>query len=1369
MRAFLAFAVLPLATIAGLFGSRAAEAVIVASDLFAIPGQLIAGATSTAGAGWGGPWTGSAFPQVVDNTLAAPDGRVRRLFSSPLGLGSNNAGTSVYIGFDWINDPGFYNGLEGNSSDDAADSSRVLNLANVGGGPANTNSQKLVIGVIGEPTPAQYLDFADTRNPARYVVQVNFGSDGVSDSVQLYRDGASLGILPSVSDFTLANIGFGDFAGGPSSVYGRLVVATTLAEAALPGAIPLPRLVAEVNRNTGNLVLRNQSLAPVSLAGVTIESSAGALNAANWLSITDNYDQSAAGGVGASTWQELGQNARDLSEVTQGTGVLAVGQSLNLGNVWNNHYVEDLRVRYLDVTGVNVADLNDVGVVKQTFLLFNGGAGNATPTRGDLNFDGTVNAADWALFKVGQGVNRAALTAAQSYRSGDMNGDLRHNLTDFDLFAQAFDSANGSGSFAAMLAVPEPATCGLALLAMGLLTRVGRLARAGGGLLALTLVFASTPSRCDAVVIVQDLFNISGPLIDTPANAGGTGWGSQVWTPPLSGSGVATGAIVSNGALSLAAENRVRRELPSVLGLGNANAGSTLYLGVSMQLNAFYNGFEANSIPLSGADNERAIEIGVQANNFSRLAVRGAGLGAPQSIPFSNANLGVIKNYVVAMNFGANGTSDTIELFINNVSQGSVAVNDFVMANVGFGSFVQQPFPAIESITIGTSLADVIPPTLTLRVDPVTGGVQLRNDSAIPLPLSGYEITSAADSLRPTSWKSLSDTGGAFPVGNGSGNGWEEGPNPGTGQIAEWYLTGQSVIPANTAVYLGQAFAPGGTQDVAGQVRDAPGSLVPLIVAYGSVPVPAVVGDYNQDGVVNAADYTVWRDALGTAGPLPNRAPANIGNISQADYTTWVSRYGQSASSSTAIPEPSGLALLALSIGTSLRRRRRAVVTAAGVAVVSAATSASAAVTLDRYFSMGDDPAERSSGAANNVQMGFTGLFTDNTALRATRDSAVSTTNAAQHLEVRGATNRPFYRTSTIPGAVSGSLMADFDGIDDRLFGDDFNEDPIAETIQRGGLGFPGANGGYPDTQTPQNYLANYNGITQRGVQAWVMADSPTFGSSSNRQDVFHDTFQFGVFITSGATTTGNASTRRWGMVWGAEPAQTDPRSYESQVTVNQNTWYHVMQHSFGLGGGVLYVDGVATLIGGFNGADFYQGHWPGANLNLVVGAGLNNTSNYFNGKVDELKIYVAGDNLGSERTNSNGDPVPGQNFGRFNLATDNDWIARQLVGIPTGDVNRDGFVNNADLSAFATSWKQTRLVSGVQVGDWISRTTMSDLNFDGVCDLTDWSILRRALPGGGSLVLEDVLTAYGVPEPSAAVLIVVACCGLGSSRLRRS
>ena len=54
-------------------------------------------------------------------------------------------------------------------------------------------------------------------------------------------------------------------------------------------------------------------------------------------------------------------------------------------------------------------------------------------------------------------------------------------------------------------------------------------------------------------------------------------------------------------------------------------------------------------------------------------------------------------------------------------------------------------------------------------------------------------------------------------------------------------------------------------------------------------------GDYNRDGSVDAADYTVWRKWLGATGVVPYSGADGDGNgrIEQADYTVWKSHFGQ--------------------------------------------------------------------------------------------------------------------------------------------------------------------------------------------------------------------------------------------------------------------------------------------------------------------------------------------------------------------------------------------------------------------------------------------------------------------------------------------
>jgi Dockerin type I domain len=79
---------------------------------------------------------------------------------------------------------------------------------------------------------------------------------------------------------------------------------------------------------------------------------------------------------------------------------------------------------------------------------------------GDLNSDGNVNSLDWVILRTNQETDLSGLTVEQSYRRGDLNGDLANNQPDFIAFKTAFEDFNGgAGSFATMLAgLPEPST-----------------------------------------------------------------------------------------------------------------------------------------------------------------------------------------------------------------------------------------------------------------------------------------------------------------------------------------------------------------------------------------------------------------------------------------------------------------------------------------------------------------------------------------------------------------------------------------------------------------------------------------------------------------------------------------------------------------------------------------------------------------------------------------------------------------------------------------------------------------------------------------------------------------------------------------------
>ena len=59
--------------------------------------------------------------------------------------------------------------------------------------------------------------------------------------------------------------------------------------------------------------------------------------------------------------------------------------------------------------------------------------------------------------------------------------------------------------------------------------------------------------------------------------------------------------------------------------------------------------------------------------------------------------------------------------------------------------------------------------------------------------------------------------------------------------------------------------------------------------------VTVLTGDYNHDGVVNAADYTVWCDSLGKTGTGLAADGNGDGVVNAADYTLWQTHFGQIA------------------------------------------------------------------------------------------------------------------------------------------------------------------------------------------------------------------------------------------------------------------------------------------------------------------------------------------------------------------------------------------------------------------------------------------------------------------------------------------
>ena len=93
-----------------------------------------------------------------------------------------------------------------------------------------------------------------------------------------------------------------------------------------------------------------------------------------------------------------------------------------------------------------------------------------------------------------------------------------------------------------------------------------------------------------------------------------------------------------------------------------------------------------------------------------------------------------------------------------------------------------------------------------------------------------------------------------------------------------------------------------------------------------------ITGDFNGDGIVDAADYTVWRDSVGEVGTEFAHPAADANHdfmVDQADYEIWRANYGApygvnppGVAQPAAAPEPTAIWLSAGCLSAGFTRRR---------------------------------------------------------------------------------------------------------------------------------------------------------------------------------------------------------------------------------------------------------------------------------------------------------------------------------------------------------------------------------------------------------------------------------------------------------------
>jgi hypothetical protein len=89
---------------------------------------------------------------------------------------------------------------------------------------------------------------------------------------------------------------------------------------------------------------------------------------------------------------------------------------------------------------------------------------------------------------------------------------------------------------------------------------------------------------------------------------------------------------------------------------------------------------------------------------------------------------------------------------------------------------------------------------------------------------------------------------------------------------------------------------------ISGGDSSAMGTIYVDDISAALVVPPLLAGDYNGNGIVDAADYSVWRDSLGQTG-LNLAADGNQdGQVNQLDYDIWSANFGETAGGGASLP-----------------------------------------------------------------------------------------------------------------------------------------------------------------------------------------------------------------------------------------------------------------------------------------------------------------------------------------------------------------------------------------------------------------------------------------------------------------------------------
>ena len=636
------------------------------------------------------------------------------------------------------------------------------------------------------------------------------------------------------------------------------------------------------------------------------------------------------------------------------------------------------------------------------------------------------------------------------------------------------------------------------------------------------------------------------------------------------------------------------------------------------------------------------------------------------------------------------------------------AINEdlvFEYADINTGQVVQG-----EVIYSGVKVNDLI-----LVVDPATGDAQLRNTSDASVSIDGYQVSSASGSLLTAGWNSLQDQASAD---------WFEAEATSLA-LAELLPSGDEVLTADSGYNLGAVFSTLGDQDLVLEYFESGTNVLQTgRVLYAELPdlFEGLVGDYNNDGSVDAADYTVWRNG----GPLANES-ASPGVVDGADYDAWAGNYGATvAASSTAVPEPlsASLAMLAGVLMACLSRPSR------HVAPLALRPSKVRNLT-GRFFAVAAVVGVGASASAQTIL--FDHDFED-------------APNAGSAVTSVGDLGTPNVGSMSFSGAPIGGI-----GGTRPALAVGFNANGISN------MTLPTENSVTFDAIVdPENFSFPETQVADAGSGDRVFADFATPGTITSSSVSTDISFSFGHFGTS------NTGSFKHTYIRGLDAS--DNEVFELLFVAGSGNlareWYargpsddsiELTAAGAGTPEGQLLAEGFG---GAFNSTNVAAGRPAQA---MLVDISLSNSMVTFDiGSTNGTGTPTAINGMALP-INSGATSISRLEFGsvwnaNVNGQNNGYWIddlfatTTPIGAFPIGDVNLDGSVNLADFNIIASNFK-----------DSVSSRTQGDLNEDGFVDFADFRIWKDASTASSGVT---------VPEPAAGLML--ACLLAASTRRRR-